>query len=278
MRHPLPKATQTGCFSLATLPSRGDALPVLSASPPAGNFRRGAARLLTPAPSRWGRAPSAARLAPAGRHSWGTALGTGAPSGSCRTHRCATLHRGLPPARSPCPSPLGRTTFQGPPALSRHWKRRGSARLGSGRAGVWGAYLMSPLGCRAGQRPRGPLHARGAALPAHTSSSSFLPAGSASFPRPGGAGAALAVRPARQRGKEEQRGGRQEQEEEENEEKEEKESRGRETTSCALLSPPQPLSGHRAAADGPRSPAESARAALASPAPLPGRVSPAPGG
>lgn len=54
-----------------------------------------------------------------------------------------------------------------------------------------GSYLMSPLGCRAGQSPRGPLHARGAGQPAlrHKSSSSSLPAGSTSFSRPGRAAA-----------------------------------------------------------------------------------------
>lgn len=54
-----------------------------------------------------------------------------------------------------------------------------------------GSYLISPLGCRAGQSPRGPLHARGAGQPAlrHKSSSSSLPAGSTSFSRPGRAAA-----------------------------------------------------------------------------------------
>lgn len=66
----------------------------------------------------------------------------------------------------------GRITFQMTLALE------------AGRDGGEGAYLISPLGCGAGQSPRRPLHARGAGEPArrHESSSRFLPAGSALLP------------------------------------------------------------------------------------------------
>lgn len=160
---------------------------------------------------------------------------------SAAINRPATL---APRAAPSPPSSAPRITFRMTSALSRHSRRVGT---GAKRARL-GCYLMSPLGSRAGRSPRGPLHARGAGLPAlrHEPSSSFLPAGSASSPRPGGAVAPGAGRAAlsqpRRCGGEGRRGGGRE---------EKRPSRGRET-SCALppsrLTPPR---GHPAAGQKP---------------------------
>lgn len=153
-----------------------------------------------------------------------------------------------------CPSPLGKRWEDNfsddtcPLSALEAGRDGGEARTAK-REGARGYYLMFPLGSRAGQSPRGPLHARGAGQPAlrHKSSSSFLPAGSASFPRPGGAGAPGAGQaPLLQRRR---RGG----EGRRNRGREEKRpSRGRETR-CAFLPSllPAPPRGHTAAGEKP---------------------------
>ncbi|XP_014821239.1 PREDICTED: basic proline-rich protein-like [Calidris pugnax] len=129
---------------------------------------------------------------------------------------------GNKPVRTPCTEPLPprlpplpSTPRQAAGEQLLRWRlpspgpgRAGARRAGLRGKGARGRYLMSPLGCRAGQSPHRPLHARPALR--HKSSSSFLPRRQRLLPssRRGGspgrwASAALAASPARRGGKEE---------------------------------------------------------------------------